>query len=94
MSNTKVMKVTSNEQTITLGKNVYSLHKINLDLRRKVNDLVFENHANPSFSLFIDVIQMCVKISDDQLMELSNEQISELFQKVVDCMNPNSSKKK
>ena len=72
---------------IKVKKKEYQVHSITIDLRMEILDEAMVAATEQKFSSFVKIIRKAVKITDEQLMEMSTEDISLLGQKVVEMMN-------
>ena len=68
-------------------KRTYELKDITLDLRVEILDLAQEASADAKFSSFVKIIRKALNVTDEQLMELSTEEIAKLGLKVVEWCN-------
>ena len=73
--------------TIKVGKREYKAKVLTLDLRMEVLDDAMVVAKTEKFSAFVNIIRKVVEITDDELMELSTDEISNLGQKVVELCN-------
>ena len=74
-------------QTLKVGKKEYVLNNITIDLRMEILDEAQEVSKTAKFSSFVSIIRKAVKVTDDELMELSTQQIADLGLKVVEWCN-------
>ncbi len=72
---------------IKIKKKEYQVNDITIDLRMEILDEAMVAATEQKFSSFVKIIRKAVKITDEQLMEMSTEDISQLGQKVVEMMN-------
>ena len=72
---------------IKIKKKEYQVNDITIDLRMEILDEAMVAATEQKFSSFVKIIRKAVKITDEQLMEMSTEDISRLGQKVVEMMN-------
>ena len=72
---------------IKVKKKEYQVNNITIDLRMEILDEAMIAATEQKFSSFVKIIRKAVKITDEQLMEMSTEDISLLGQKVVEMMN-------
>lgn len=63
------------------------LKVINLDLRCSINDKLLEVQDKPNFSTWVWLLREVTKLSDDDINDLSTEQIVETSTKVVEFVN-------
>ena len=72
---------------IKVKKKEYQVNDITIDLRMEILDEAMVAAKEQKFSSFVKIIRKAVKITDEQLMEMTTEDISLLGQKVVEMMN-------
>ena len=72
---------------IKVKKKEYQVNNITIDLRMEILDEAMVAATEQKFSSFVKIIRKAVKITDEQLMDMSTEDISLLGQKVVEMMN-------
>jgi hypothetical protein len=74
-------------QEIKIGKKKIEVKPISLKDRCELNDLLIENMDNTSFTIWIDIIKKCTKLSDEELNELSTDDILKLAEGCVNIVN-------
>ena len=83
-SNTNV----ENKKLIKLsGGSTFTMKTINLDTRCEINDKLFQSGETPNFSLWVWLLKTATTLNDDQINELSTEEIVEASTKIVEGVN-------
>ena len=72
---------------IKVGKKEVELQLITLDKRCEILDLAMEASKGTSFTKFVDVIRLSTKLTDEDIMEYSTEEISEIALEIVEHCN-------
>tara|TARA_Y100000401_G_C8317609_1_gene223430 strand:+ start:729 stop:977 length:249 start_codon:yes stop_codon:yes gene_type:complete len=75
------------------GKTI-KVKDITLDLRMEILDDAIEASQTTKFSSFVKILRNATDLTDEEIMELSTEQISELNLKIVELCNAGKKSKK
>ena len=62
----------------------YSVKNINLDLRMEILDEAMLAAKEQKFSSFVNITRKVIDVTDEQLMEMSTEEISQLGARAVE----------
>lgn len=64
------------------------MQKVNLDLRCEINDKLSDMiDGKPNFSLWVWVLRKVTKLTDEEINDLSMEEITQLSVKVFETIN-------
>jgi len=72
----------------------YKVKEITLDLRMEILDDAIEASQTTKFSAFVKILRKATDLTDEQIMELSTEEISTLNLKIVELCNSGKKSKK
>ena len=65
----------------------YELKDITLDLRCEILDDAMKVSNNPEFSVFVGILRKSTTLTDDQIMSMTTQEISEVNLKIVELCN-------
>lgn len=82
----KNVPATTNVITLETGINI-KLKVINLDLRCEINDKLFEIQDKPNFTTWVWLLRKVTSFTDNQINDLSTEEIVEASTKIVELVN-------
>lgn len=72
---------------VKVGKKKFEVKPINLTERAELNDLIIKNVESPSFTFLVDVIKRTTKLTDEEINELSTDDIMILTEQCVSVVN-------
>jgi hypothetical protein len=72
---------------IKVGKKNYEVVQLNLKDRCDLNDRILQNMDSVTFTMWVDVIKKCTTLNDEQINELSADDIVEIAGACLDNVN-------